>query len=51
MKTQTITLKITVDSMNYDGNYSLPSEWNWQDLLDLNPNESVEIIDVKIERE
>jgi hypothetical protein len=50
MKTQIITLKITVDNMNCDGNYSLPSEWNWEDLLDLNPSESVEIINVQIEK-
>lgn len=40
MKTQIITLKITVD----EDNYSLPNEWNWQDLLDLTPNESVEVL-------
>jgi aspartate 1-decarboxylase len=44
MKTQIITLKITVDNMDYEGDYSLPNEWNWQDLLDLNPNESVEVL-------
>jgi hypothetical protein len=46
MITQTITLKITVED-----DYSLPSEWDWQSLLDLAPciGESVEIIDIKEE--
>jgi len=46
MKTQTITLTIRVED-----DYSLPIEWNWQDLLDLSPNESVEILNVKTEKE
>lgn len=44
MKTQIITLKITVDNMDFNGNYSMPNEWNWQDLLDLSPDESVELL-------
>ena len=44
MITQEITLKITVEE-----DYSLPSEWDWQGLLDLSPSvgESVEIVEVK----
>jgi hypothetical protein len=46
MKTQILTLSITVDD-----DYKLPSEWDWQNLLDLLPNESVEIIDIQKEKE
>ena len=44
MITQTITLKITVEE-----DYSLPSEWDWQGILDLAPSvgESVEILNVE----
>ena len=49
MKTQIITLKITVDNMGFAGEYSLPSNWDWVDLLDLNPAESVEIVRVENE--
>ena len=40
MFTQVITLKITIDN----DNYNLPDQWDWMELLDLAPNESVEII-------
>ena len=43
MKTQTITLKITVEE-----DYSLPEDWDWQGLLDLSPSvgESVEVMEL-----
>ena len=43
MITQTITLKIIVENDNY-----LPENWNWEELLDLAPTESVEIVEVKL---
>jgi len=43
MITQIITLKITVEE-----DYSSPSDWDWQGLLDLAPSvgESVEILNI-----
>jgi len=40
MKTQTITLKITV-SDEYDN----PENWNWSGILDLGAGESCEMLD------
>ena len=42
MKKQTVTLKIS-----YIGGRGMhpPAAWDWQTLLDLNPQESVEVID------
>ena len=42
MKTQIITLKITVDD-----DYDYPEEWNWSGILDLDPcvGEECELLD------
>jgi len=45
METFEITLQITVDTINCTA--TTPAEWDWYELLDLGPNEEVEVIDQK----
>ena len=44
METFEITLKITIDNTQ---TAVTPAEWDWFELLDLAPNEEVEVIDQK----
>lgn len=42
MKTQRILLEITYD----ENEAQEPSRWNWDDILDLGPDENVQIVEV-----
>ena len=47
MKTQTITLKINFNPENYKA----PSAWDLEAIFDLEPGESVEILDASTSQE
>ena len=42
MKTEIITFKITYNPKNY----KTPSSWDFENMLDLEPGESIEILEV-----